>query len=82
MPGKKIKSCDCLDKFDKAIKKEFPDPQACVEWVSDLSGNSWPRLVATYRKPTKGGFTKKVFEKTIVPTYCPFCGKKYNNLPE
>jgi len=74
--------CNCLKELDAKVKEHTKDEDACVDWVvSGLFGNDvlyLPKINYTFRKfNSRGEPTKKTFDGTIVPTFCPFCGKKY-----
>jgi len=77
-----VSNCNCIKDVDQKIKKQTNDPDACVDWaiVGLFAGHPQylPKINYTYRKSDKKGtLTKKTFEGTIIPTFCPFCGVKY-----
>lgn len=74
-----MKECGCFVRIDSELKEKTGDPEASLNWVARMSGECYPRLSYTYRKKKKSGeFHGKETEGTILPTFCPFCGVKYN----
>lgn len=71
--------CECINEVDKVIKEKYKDPLASLDTIWNLAdGSFYPRLSATYRKQKKNGdFNIGNTSLTISPTYCPFCGVKY-----
>jgi hypothetical protein len=72
--------CNCLDKVIKGVKEQTGDEDATVDWTVVFSNpvRYLPRIEYTYRKKNKNGLFQKRIEKgTMIPTYCPWCGKKY-----
>jgi hypothetical protein len=72
--------CNCIDKIEIESKKENPnliDPKLSISILFDSEGQPeyYPYLEMRYKKTEK---SKKHESFVIIPTYCPFCGKKYN----
>ena len=62
--------CSCIVELNKELAK---DPRGAVlEMAFNMDGTAYPYMSAMYLK----GRSKKFI--TILPTYCPFCGKPYN----
>ena len=76
--------CDCLEKATELFKKRLDDPLAYVETtLTVFPEGSYPHFCVKYRKRKPNGeFTKSTYEKAIIPSHCPFCGKPYEEDPE
>lgn len=73
--------CGCLDKVEEEVKKQTKDENACVDFalVFGTEARMYPRISYSYQKRNKVGvMAKKKYEGTLLPTYCPWCGKKYD----
>jgi hypothetical protein len=73
--------CNCIEKVSNAIREDYEDPEAELDTIMVMQVdaiNLYPRLAATYRPKKKDGTFAKVKMVGIRPTYCPFCGVKYN----
>jgi hypothetical protein len=75
-------ACECLSVLEKSFIKDNPEKKnARIYRTIAMDRNmsdSRPLMQVLYQKPTKDGdVTKKVFEIPLIPTYCPFCGVKY-----
>lgn len=67
---KKPKICNCLDKMNKALAPQNTE----VDYLYFLTkGYALPKLSTSRIQNLRDG--KKAVQ--VVPTYCPFCGKKY-----
>jgi len=77
--------CDCIATTEKLIREKTGDPNAWVQTsVSILEkGQEYPSgLMAFYReKRADGRFKLKESRIGIKPTFCPFCGVKYDKGP-
>ncbi len=73
MKTKTEKNCSCIEQMDELLKKE----SLSLELVFSISGKVWPGIFATNEDVRKKGGRK--IRKIMVPTYCPWCGKKYEN---
>lgn len=66
-------SCNCLTALNLELKSNTPPLE--IETVFDMKMNVWPEIKATnYETREKG---KKLVSRTIIPSYCFICGKKY-----
>jgi hypothetical protein len=63
--------CDCITKLNKELLKDKRMP--VLEMSFGMDGTAYPYMEAMYLK----GRSKKFI--TILPTFCPFCGKEYKN---
>lgn len=72
--------CNCIEETTKLIIERTGDPNAyihCSYSFSNLEAKP-SGLTACYReKKWDGTFKERESKIGIVPTYCPFCGKKY-----
>jgi hypothetical protein len=64
-------ACKCIDKLNRELEKD--ERNARLELTLTMDGKAYPYMSATYRK----GKQIKEHHLTIVPSFCPFCGKKY-----
>lgn len=72
-------SCDCLTEINERVKEQTGDSEAYIDFAFTMSGKSFPRIPYNYRKKKRDGtFHAKESEGTIIPTFCPWCGVKYN----
>jgi hypothetical protein len=70
-----MKTCDCISELNKQLA-EKPE-KAELEIAFNLAGQTYPYMSATYQKKSGRGF--RTMHVVVVPTYCPFCGKKYRS---
>jgi len=70
--------CECIKITEKALCERYKDPHAAMQTAVTLSDIEYPAMHATIR-PLKTNGTPGVRQTQIlvIPTYCPFCGKKY-----
>jgi predicted HNH restriction endonuclease len=64
--------CNCIEKINQKLDDE--DTNTRVHIALSLSGQDDTIIVSTSKKDPK--VRKKPVN--ILPTYCPFCGVKYN----
>lgn len=64
-------SCKCIDKLNKELAKD--KRQATLELTLTMDGKAYPYMSAAYKK----GKQIKDRHITVVPAFCPFCGKRY-----
>ena len=73
--------CDCITKVNEKLRENFDDEKAEVSVALCLDNNvldAYPALTATYHKKKKDGtYADKKTEVSLRPSYCPFCGIKY-----
>ena len=78
--------CDCLSKVNEAIREDYEDSEAELQTTLIMKVGSivvYPLLAASYHKKKKDGSFSKV--KSVVgvrPTFCPFCGIRYETAIE
>lgn len=67
------KMCNCVKLVSDALKETNTElaTELCINFATRKT-TIWP-VIATRKRDTK----KREAAKTLFPTYCPFCGKKY-----
>ncbi|MBA7524280.1 hypothetical protein ES705_16417 [subsurface metagenome] len=68
--------CDCLEKVEAECRKHTGDWKGVIDWIARpllITFPAFPRMRFIYHK--KG--IKREYEKSVIPTFCPFCGKEY-----
>lgn len=71
---KRLQTCGCLSKVNAALKKKGENTRVdsvLIFAVGTGLSVSIPRLATIKAEKSR----KRM--RTIVPAYCPFCGKKY-----
>lgn len=69
--------CNCIDEFNKRIRKNTGDAVAGVT-LSFGMAYCYPRIELTYRRKKQDGtLSKRISTGILVPGFCPMCGKKY-----
>ena len=69
--------CNCLEEINEKYKEHTGDEYAGVYSIYTLTYVT-PRIEAHHRfKKKDGTLIDRTVIEAIVPTYCPFCGKKY-----
>lgn len=69
-------TCECVEKMNKALRGAINETANIpIIIMGDRSGQ--PFLIAEFNKPTKGGYSKKLFNHMVLINYCPICGVKY-----
>ncbi|MBO7583069.1 MAG: hypothetical protein J6T20_04705 [Treponema sp.] len=69
--------CNCLSEVIKVYRKNTRDENADILSCFLFDKGEVPIIIATHRYQKKDGtFANKIVKETIIPTYCPFCGKK------
>lgn len=76
-PKKKAapKGCNCLEDINRALAKEGFNTRVCSHFMLDFKTGK-AHTVARL-ETEKADSKKREARKNIIPTYCPFCGKKY-----
>ena len=72
--------CDCLVKVNKLLQEQYDDSEARVVLnlcVLDGKLDVYPGISAECRQKKKDGTFGKKKTISIRPSFCPFCGKKY-----
>lgn len=73
--------CDCVEKIKKDVAEERDVAEVEIDGVYLLfKGIFVPKMSLSYKKKNKNGelFKNKTY-KTLMPSYCPFCGKIYDS---
>ena len=79
---KQAKDCTCIEELNEQMRSDTGDPEASLELSIGLNGNCYPYMSVVYRRKGKGGdYGVREYHKTVIPTYCPFCGRKYKVTP-
>lgn len=78
--------CDCIDKVEAELQKKTGDPMAEIisAYVFGVEKTSVvPHMEYQYRRKNKNGeFDERKKTGTMLPTFCPFCGVRYDNKVE
>ena len=70
--------CNCYDEVVKKYREETGDPHAGVYGCYSFSLGEVPEIKAHHRFRRKDGvLTDRTVTECILPTFCPFCGRKY-----
>ncbi len=73
--------CDCLEKTRLLIVEKTGDPDAYIDVTYNFNnlGQKPAGMRAHYREKKKdGSFKERETHIGISPTFCPFCGVKYD----
>ena len=74
-------NCDCYSEFDRLCQVKTGDAKGFIDWICrpfEEGSPTYPRLRFLYHKVRKDGTReKKESEESIIPSFCPFCGKSY-----
>jgi hypothetical protein len=75
-------SCNCIKDVQDLIRERYQDPEATINVGFAFGGNTLDvkpsGMGFTYRPKKKDGtYSTKQKEGGLSPSYCPFCGKKY-----
>lgn len=89
--------CDCYDRVKKNLTEHFQQklPEGAQDFELELQGylfgfggpgvthRSRNSVVVRYRAPKKAGGLKNVSQKTFIrASFCPFCGKSYEETDQ
>lgn len=72
---KRMTACDCLEKVNQGLKKEGANTQVTGHVTIDFGkgrATIIPALAVEKADPKR-----REKPRAVLPTYCPFCGKKY-----
>lgn len=72
--------CECLDKIKNGVAKEFDAYDVNIEGVIpfNMKVGFLPVINIFYKTKKKNGeLTKKEHKIYAAASFCPFCGKKY-----
>ena len=71
--------CNCIREINKKIKEQTKDDMAFIESVFLINTLSEvPKISFKYNARKKDGAkSKKKTEQNLIPTFCSFCGVKY-----
>jgi len=72
--------CECFEQLSKELRKKYEDDKGYIDWILTIGKESdvLPRMRFVYHKLRKDkSRQKKESEITLAPSYCPFCGRKY-----
>jgi len=67
-----VKSCACVENVNKELAKQ--NEQLDLVFRMGTPEGVYP-IVATMKLDT----TKRTKRRVLVPTFCPFCGRKYKS---
>ena len=76
--------CDCIEKAAASLQEKCGDDEARMNGVSFCIGNNnqiQTFMTGSYsfrKKTITGGFYKNKTTDSVVFSFCPFCGEKYN----
>lgn len=73
--------CDCVEKIKKDVAEERDVAEVEIAGVYFfLNGKNFaPKMSLSYKKKKKNGeLSKNKTYETLLPSYCPFCGKIYD----
>jgi len=70
--------CNCIEEVNKKYKEQTRDERAGVYCIFSFDFGFLPKLEAHHRfKKKDGTLSERTVTETIMPVYCPFCGKEY-----
>lgn len=69
---KRVRSCGCFTRVNKLLEKQG----ATLQWVWSFREGYMRTAIVTER------LRPRVKLRTLVASFCPFCGKKYPETPE
>lgn len=71
-------ACNCITKINELLKKQFNDSAEMDAGIIAPKGLAIVRIQGLYHKVKKDGtYAQKWDTINVLPEYCPFCGKKY-----
>ena len=74
--------CDCFEKIEQNLQEKTGDPMASMNWMYAMpSFVKKPVIECSYRKKRKdGSFQTKQASISLAYPFCPFCGKKIDDV--
>ncbi len=80
--------CDCMEQIEDRVKEQFADKyptmtSVCFAEKSLLLSQPKARTILAqpvnihYTKTIKNGIKERTERINFTPTFCPFCGKRY-----
>lgn len=70
---KKTKGCTCVKQVNEKLKEFNTELDTCLSLsMTDMSAST-SLIIASRKIDTR----KRGSAKTVFPSYCPFCGKKF-----
>ena len=76
-------SCNCITELKERLNKKYDSEIELTNMEYKLfmeGGDFWPSLLFKYHpKNTDGSKSKKWNTSRVFPSYCPVCGKKYDD---
>lgn len=71
-------ACNCITRMNGLLKKQFNDSAEMDASIIAPKGFACVRIQGLYHKVKKDGtYAQKWDTINVLPEYCPFCGKKY-----
>lgn len=72
--------CDCLEKLDEKLQETHPGTSIGRLFLFSRDSNKTRTTAAITMEdgPSQGRGKPRVKAPQIIPTYCPFCGVKYD----
>lgn len=69
--------CQCIDTVNKRIQNEYEDSDATLD-IAHWGGHirKVVKIRFFYRRKRNGVLNRKIEQKLITPTFCPFCGER------
>ena len=68
--------CKCIRTVQENMDAKFTETKPQLELSFSAKGEAYPYMSATYEKKSGRGF--KTVHVIVLPTFCPFCGKRYH----
>lgn len=70
--------CNCITRMNELLKKQFNDSAEMDTSIISPKALVVVRIQGLYHKVKKDGtYAQKWDTINVLPEYCPFCGKKY-----
>ena len=77
--------CECIEEFNKLIRVQSGDDKGAVKISFSINRetgkmSTLPSMYCEYRDKKKDGTFSKPHDHPISGEFCPFCGKKYDEV--